>query len=62
MFLIDPIILYKLIDNKEKEMLLKRKILTESMVKNIGKDKRKCISFGIFENDTKKLEVIYFVY
>jgi hypothetical protein len=62
MFLIDPIILCKLTDSKEKEMLIKRKIITESIVKNIGKDKRKYISFGIFENETKKLEVIYFFY
>ncbi len=52
-FLIDPIILFKLIDDKHKHVLIERQLMSNTLLNDILNEEKKkfCISFAIFKND-----------
>ncbi len=61
LFIIDPIILYNLLKDNEKKLLIDRKILAQSILENIDSHNKNLISFGIFQNDLKKFEVNFLI-
>lgn len=58
-FLIDRLLLFKMIDEKHRKLLIKRDLISKSMIEDLLIDQKYCISFGIFESDIQFIEVFY---
>ncbi|CAG2176858.1 unnamed protein product, partial [Oppiella nova] len=50
-FLIDPIVLYQLIDDKHRQVLVDRDLLPDPVANDISGGKEYCLSFGVFTDN-----------
>ena len=60
-FLIDPLLLYSLIDDKHRQVLEDRDLLPESLLYNITTGNEFCLSYGVF-SDFRKDNVSFYYY